>query len=95
MSERVRRTSRTMTGFFRVRHTGILPGAMMSRPEKGTRPSWISHAATQPRDKELIALKHALNAHGLHPDITREYVKGTTSPGYWHSAMAVEVVEDI
>ena len=50
---------------------------------------------TQPRDKELIALKHALNARGLHPDITREYVKGTTSPGYWHSAMAVEVVEDI
>ena len=55
----------------------------------------ISHAATQPRDKELIALKHALNAHGLHPDITREYVKGTTSPGYWHSAMAIDVVEDI
>ena len=55
----------------------------------------ISHAATQPRDKELIALKHALNARGLHPDITREYVKGTTSPGSWHSAMAVEVVEDI
>ena len=53
----------------------------------------VSFASKTARHEKLLALKSALNARGLHPTIQHEYVKGTNSPGWYHSYFSVDVTE--
>ena len=55
----------------------------------------VSFASRTPRHEKLLALKDALNAAGLHPTISHEYVKATAGPGWYHSYFAVEITETL
>ena len=55
----------------------------------------VSFASRTPRHSALLAIKKALNDHGLHPDISHEYVKAQNGPGWWHSYFAVDVTEEL
>lgn len=55
----------------------------------------VSFASRTPRHPKLLALKVKFNDAGLHPAISHEYVKGTDSPGYYHSYFAVDVEEEL
>ena len=55
----------------------------------------VSHAALRPRDPALVALKRALNEAGLHPTIYHERAQEDGGPAYFHSYMAVDVLEDL
>lgn len=55
----------------------------------------LSMVSKRPRDPKLLALKKALNEHGLHPDFYHEYVKSERSPGYYHSYCSVDVEEHL
>lgn len=55
----------------------------------------VSFASGRPRDPKLLTLKSALNAAGLHPSISHEYVKAQSGPGWYHSYFAVDITEDL
>ena len=55
----------------------------------------VSFASRTARHEKLLALKEALNALGLHPNISHEYVKAQNGPGWHHSYFGVDIVEDL
>jgi hypothetical protein len=55
----------------------------------------VSFASRTPRHSKLLALKNALNSHGLTPDIYHEYVKAQNGPGWWHSYFSVDITEHL
>lgn len=55
----------------------------------------ISFASLRPRDPALLSLKDKLNAAGEHPTMYHEYVAATDSPGYFHTYMSIDLLEEL
>lgn len=55
----------------------------------------VSFASRTARHEKLLALKAALNAAGLHPTISHEYLKAQNGPAWHHSYFAVDITEDL